>query len=87
MARRMEIEWVFNPPLASHHGGAWERMIRTVRIILVALLYIYSNTRLTDEILHTVFCEVECIVNSRPITKCSDDVQQARATSFRLRAR
>ena len=77
MARRMEIEWVFNPPLASHHGGIWERMIRTVRRILVALLN--SNTRLTDEILHTVFCEVECIVNSRPITKCSDDVQQPRA--------
>ena len=31
--------------------------------------------RLTDEILHTVFCEIECIVNSRPITKCSDDIQ------------
>ena len=52
-------------------------MIRTVRRILVALLN--SNTRLTDEMLHTVFCEVECIVNSRPITKCSDDVQDVAA--------
>ena len=77
VARRMEIEWVFNPPLASHHGGVWERMIRRVRRILIALLN--SNTRLTVEILHTVFCEVECIVNSRPITKCSDDVHDVAA--------
>ena len=75
VARRMEIEWAFNPPLISHHGGVWERMIRTVRRAMLAVLN--SNTRLTEEILHTVLCEVECIVNSRPITKCnvSDDIQ------------
>ena len=38
-----------------------------------------SNTRLTEEILHTVLCEVECIVNSLPVTKCSDDVQDLEA--------
>ena len=31
------------------------------------------NVRLTDEILETVFCEVEGIVNGRPITKVSAD--------------
>ena len=67
VTRRMEIDWTFNPPLASHHGGVWERMIRTVRRVMLAVLN--SNTRLTEEILHTVLCEIECIVNSRPITK------------------
>ena len=71
-ARRQEVEWTFTPPLASHHGGVWERMIRTVRRVMVAVLN--SNTRMTDDILHTVLCEVENIVNSRPITKCSDDI-------------
>ena len=59
------------PPLASHRGGAWERMIRTVRRIMCALLG--GKERLTDDILSTVFCRVENIVNSRPITKSSDD--------------
>ena len=70
-ARRRNIEWVFNPPLASHHGGLWERMIRTMRRVLFAILN--SSTRLTDDVLTTVFCEAENIINSRPITKCSDD--------------
>ena len=53
--RRQEVEWTYNPPLASHHGGVWERMIRTVRRVMVAVLN--SNTRMTDEMLHTVLCE------------------------------
>ena len=28
------IQWYFNPPAASHHGGAWERMTRSTRKIL-----------------------------------------------------
>ena len=72
VARRHDVEWVFNPPSASHYGGIWERMIRTIRRILMSL--ITPHTRLTDDVLNTLFCEVENIVNSRPITKCSDDV-------------
>ena len=71
-ARRRNIHWEFNPPYASHQGGVWERMIRTIRKVLVALLQ--GNSRMTDDVLHTIFCEVECIVNSRPLTKCSDDI-------------
>ena len=69
-ARRMEIEWSFNPPTASHQGGVWERMIRTIRKVLVAVI---PNTAITDEVLSTVFCEVENLVNGRPLTKCSVD--------------
>ena len=29
-----KIEWVFNPPSASHMGGVWERMICSVRQIV-----------------------------------------------------
>ena len=71
-ARRRDVEWTFNPPYASHHGGVWERIIRIVRRVLVAVLG--SSPRLTDEILHTMFCEIENIINGRPLTKSSDDV-------------
>ena len=71
-ARRKDVEWSFNPPHASHQGGLWERMIQTIRQILVALLT--PNARLSDDVLNTIMCEIENLINSRPLTKCSDDV-------------
>ncbi|XP_041954032.1 uncharacterized protein LOC121713480 isoform X1 [Alosa sapidissima] len=64
------VHWSFNPPTASHHGGFWERLIRMVRHILCSVC---KQQTLDDEGLSTVFCEVEAILNSRPITKVSDD--------------
>ena len=66
------IEWKFNPPTGSHMGGIWERLIRSVRKVLLSLL-LDTKQRLTDEILKTLFCEVESILNNRPITKLSSD--------------
>lgn len=64
------IQWTFNTPSASHHGGAWESMIRLIRKVLCSVLH---QQTLTDEALHTVLCEAEVILNDRPITKISDD--------------
>ena len=58
-----DIKWIFNPPKASHHGGIWERYIRTVRKVMQALL---QEQMLNDESLHTLMCEVESIINGRP---------------------
>ncbi|XP_076043709.1 uncharacterized protein LOC143026816 [Oratosquilla oratoria] len=69
--RRRDIERSFNPPSASHHGGVWERMIRSVRKVLFAL--IIKSPRMIDDVLQTLFCKAESIVNSRPLPKCSDD--------------
>ena len=63
------INWNFNPPGGSHHGGIWERQIRTVRQLLFSLA---KQQSLSDESLETLFCEVEAIINSRPITRVSD---------------
>ena len=64
------IKWTFNPPAGSHHGGSWERLIRSVRKVLNSTLNVQS---LDEEGLHTVLCEVEAIINGRPITKASMD--------------
>ena len=70
------VKWLFNPPSGSHFGGVWERCIRTVRKILVALM---KEQPLDDEGLTTLMCEVESIVNGRPITKSSDDPSDSEA--------
>ena len=67
---QQNVKWILNPRMGSHHGGVWERCIRTVRKLLLALL---EQQTVDDEYLVTVFCEVESIMNSRPLTKVSDD--------------
>ena len=66
------IKWSFNPPYGSHYGGVWERCIRTTRKILQALL---REQTTDDEGLVTLLCEVESIMNGRPITTVSSDPQ------------
>ena len=61
------IEFRRNPPYASHFGGVWERQIRSARAILNGILIKQSDI-LNDEALRTVFCEIENILNSRPLT-------------------
>ena len=70
--RHQQIDWKFNPPAASHMGGVWERQIRTARRLLDTLLREHGS-RLDDESLHTLLCEVESIINSRPLTAISSD--------------
>ena len=65
-----DIKWIFNPSAASHHGGVWERLIRSTRKILGALT---KEQVLDDECLQTLLCEAESIINGRPLTKVSDD--------------
>ena len=72
-ARRMKIQWEFTPPKASHMAGATERMIGVARRVLAGIFKDY-NGNIDDETLVTALCECENIVNSRPLTKCSEDV-------------
>lgn len=68
--RTTGMDWKFNPPGASHYGGTWERMIRSIRRVLKSVLH---QQQLDDDSLHTVLCEVEAILNDRPITQLSED--------------
>ncbi|XP_043199019.1 uncharacterized protein LOC122368823, partial [Amphibalanus amphitrite] len=65
---QMDIVWKFNPPTASHMGGAWERLVASVKRALRAVL---GNQTVSDDVLHTTVVEVEYVINSRPLTYVS----------------
>ncbi|KAL8598356.1 hypothetical protein ACOMHN_047677 [Nucella lapillus] len=75
---KRNCEFVFNPPTASHFGGAWERIIRTVREVMQGLLSKHRS-RLTTTALVTLFCEVAAIVSNRPLT--TDDLDDPHSTA------
>jgi hypothetical protein len=53
--RAKEVGWHFNPPLASHCGGIWKRMIRSIRRILAAVM----NEQVVDDEAFQTFCKDE----------------------------
>lgn len=65
------ISFNMNHPKSSHMGGAWERMIRSVRNALNHLLP-RQGSQLDDELLLTLMAEVEAVINSRPLTFLDD---------------
>ncbi|XP_017468619.1 PREDICTED: uncharacterized protein LOC108360719 [Rhagoletis zephyria] len=60
-----QISWKFIPPAAPHMGGAWERLVRSVKSVLYNIMP-YAN--FNDESLKSSLCEVEYIINARPLT-------------------
>ncbi|XP_026739594.1 uncharacterized protein LOC113502285 [Trichoplusia ni] len=68
------IKWKFIPPGSPNMGGAWERLVRTVKTALAVVL---NERSPPEEVLHTLMTEVEHIVNSRPLTPVSMDPNDA----------
>ena len=67
LSQNCHVEFVFNPPSASHFGGVFERQISTIRKVLSGLL-LEQSTSLTDECLSTLLHEVSAIINCRPLS-------------------
>ena len=61
-------KWVFHPPGASHMSGVWERLVKSVKRSLKAII---GKDLINEEVLQTVFTEAERIANSRPLTRNS----------------
>ena len=70
MTSNKGINWHWNPPTAPHFGGVFERMIRSVKRAVNAVL---GNADVNDEELQTVFTGVESLMNSRPLNQLSSD--------------
>ena len=64
------INWHYNPPLAPHWGGMWERLVRSVKTPLKKVI---QNALVTETELYTVLCQIERQINSRPLTAVRDE--------------
>ncbi|UYV70022.1 hypothetical protein LAZ67_7001494 [Cordylochernes scorpioides] len=62
------VIWEFNPPAAPHFGGAWERLIKSVKKCLRATL---NEVNSNDTTLIIALKSAENIINSRPLTYVS----------------
>ncbi|XP_073964433.1 uncharacterized protein [Choristoneura fumiferana] len=67
---RHRMEWRFIPPGAPNQGGAWERLVRSVKTALTATLFSRAPK---EEVLVTLLAEAEQTVNARPLTHVSVD--------------
>ena len=66
--QQKDIQWKFNPLGASHMGGVWECVIRSVRKVIRCLT---KEQLVSGEALRTLMTEIECILNGRPLTPSS----------------
>ena len=68
---RKGTEWKFIPKRAPWFGGFWERLIGLTKSTLEKIL---GRTHATLESLQTIFVEVEGLLNDRPLTYVSSDL-------------
>nr|CAI5820860.1 unnamed protein product [Callosobruchus analis] len=65
-----QITWKFIPPRLPHQGGLWEAAVKSAKTLLVKVM---GNAYLNFEQLYTILCQIESILNSRPLTPISCD--------------
>ena len=72
--KEYEIKWSFNTPKAPWQGRFFERLVKSVKRCLKKIL---GQSCVTYEELLTVLMEIECVLNSRPLTYVStEDLQE-----------
>ena len=69
--RNYLTEWKFNPPSSPWMVGIWEALVKSVKRALKSTI---KDRLFTEEALYTTLCEVESLLNNRPLTSISDDV-------------
>ena len=66
-----KITWHFQPPAGPHHSGVHERMVQSAKRAVYAIL---NSAEISDEELHTAVSAAEALINSRPLTYQSANV-------------
>ncbi|GFX37459.1 integrase catalytic domain-containing protein [Trichonephila clavipes] len=65
------ISWNFMPPRAPNFGGLWEAGVKSFKFYLKRAV---GNLKMTLEEFSTIITQIEGILNSRPITPLSEDI-------------
>ena len=82
----VDVQWRFNVPKNPHAGGSWERAIRSLKAVFAAIIHNgllavpgLKKRNPTEYELLTILCEVEAVMNCRPITKLTSELEDWRA--------
>lgn len=67
---KLGIKWHFSPPASAHFNGLVEAAVKSTKYHLYRAL---QNVNVTFEELSTLLCQVESVLNSRPICELSAD--------------
>ncbi|OXA46198.1 Gag-Pol polyprotein [Folsomia candida] len=70
------ITWHLNSPASPHFGGLWEAGVKSIKYHLRRVI---GLQRLNFEEMTTAICQIEAILNSRPLTAESTDPQDLAA--------
>ena len=70
------IRWKFSPPAPLHFRGVWERLVRSCKKAMHAVL---GNRSVTEDVLSTTMCIVDKTLNARPLTPISSDINDLEA--------
>ncbi|CAH2090125.1 unnamed protein product [Euphydryas editha] len=65
-----QTEWHFIPSHAPNFGGLWEAGVKSVKYHLKRVV---GGSTLTFEELSTVLCQIEACLNSKPLSRGSND--------------
>ena len=71
---RRGVTWRFIPKRAPWYGGFWERLIGLTKMCLKKVL---GRAHITSLMLETLVVEIEALMNDRPLTYVSSDIQDA----------
>lgn len=69
------VKWKFICPRAPRWGGLWEAAVKSMKTHLYSCI---GKTTLTFEGLQTICCQIEAMLNSRPLTLHDDDPSDIR---------
>ena len=72
------ITWNFGPPNAPHTGGVWERLVKSAKR---HLKFILESEPLDYDTFETALSQVAAILNDRPLTYASSDINDMRTLS------